>query len=39
MSFDNSLTATSVPEPAVVTMLGGLLLCTVSAIRRKARRA
>jgi hypothetical protein len=38
-SFDSSLTANPVPEPAVVTMLGGVLLLTVGAIRRKASRA
>jgi len=36
-SFDASVDP--VPEPAVVTMLGGILLCTVGAIRRRARRA
>ena len=29
----------TVPEPMSITLLGGVLLCTVGAIRRKARRA
>jgi hypothetical protein len=33
------LTPTPVPEPAVVSLLGGMLLFTVGAIRRRARRA
>jgi hypothetical protein len=36
-SFDAALSP--VPEPASVALLGGVLLATVSAIRRKARRA
>ena len=36
-SFDYSVD--SIPEPAGVVLLGGVLLATVSAIRRKARRA
>jgi hypothetical protein len=37
-SYNASLNMSTVPEPAVVTLLGGILLCTVGAIRRKARR-
>ena len=33
------LTPTPVPEPAVVSLLGGMMLFTVGAIRRRARRA
>jgi hypothetical protein len=39
LSTDDNLSVASVPEPAVVTMLGGVLLCTIGAIRRRARRA
>jgi hypothetical protein len=36
-SSSNILTAT-LPEPASVTLLGGILLLTAGAIRRKTRR-
>ena len=36
-SSDTTIDTSPVPEPAVVTMLGGLLLLTVNQIRRKAR--
>jgi hypothetical protein len=39
MSLDYQLAAASVPEPAVVTLLGGVLLLTAGAIRRKAARS
>jgi hypothetical protein len=38
-SFSNDGSLTGVPEPASVSMLGGVLLVAVTAIRRKMRRA
>jgi hypothetical protein len=38
-SYNAQLNTTPVPEPAVVTLLGGVMLLTVGAIRRKSRRA
>jgi len=38
-SFDAGLTANPIPEPAVMSLLGGVLLLTVGAIRRKVRGA
>jgi hypothetical protein len=38
-SSDAEFDLTPVPEPAVVSLLGGMMLFTVGAIRRRARRA
>lgn len=38
-SSDTELDTAPVPEPAAVTLLGGVLLCTVGAIRRRSRQA
>lgn len=38
-SYDAQVDPLPVPEPAVVTMLGSMLLLTVGAIRRKTRRS
>ena len=39
VEWSTDTTLSAVPEPASVALLGGVLLFTVSAIRRKARRA
>jgi len=38
-SFSTDFSNTAVPEPVSITLLGGVLLCSISALRRKLRKA